>query len=59
MVVLDDAAGLPSEVVFEALVLDPRGSSIDYTWSFCPVESSEACADYEDRRDKALASGTT
>jgi hypothetical protein len=43
------------DMSFSALVVDPRGRTIDYTWSFCPVESSRACADYEDRRLDAPA----
>ncbi|MEK7703917.1 MAG: hypothetical protein AAB426_03075 [Myxococcota bacterium] len=40
---------------FTALVVDPQGASIDYRWSLCPVESNEACLDYEARKDNAPA----
>ncbi len=36
-----------AEVSFRALVVDPAGLDVDYTWSFCPVESSSACADFD------------
>ncbi len=46
------------DVTFSALVLDPRQAAlattpIDYTFSFCPVESNEGCLDYERRRAEA------
>ncbi len=47
-------AGRPSQSLtmrFEALVVDPRGGPVDYRWSFCPIESSTACANYEGVRD--------
>ncbi|MBN1959494.1 MAG: hypothetical protein JW841_00990 [Deltaproteobacteria bacterium] len=37
-----------AELTFNALVLDPRGGPVDYTWSFCPVESTLACDDFEE-----------
>ncbi|MBI5508971.1 MAG: hypothetical protein HY903_09475 [Deltaproteobacteria bacterium] len=45
----------PISMSFRALVVDPRGGPVDYTWSFCPVESNNACADYEQRRAAAGA----
>jgi hypothetical protein len=47
---LDDGA-LPSQVTFEALVVDPQGGPVHYTWSFCPLESSRSCDDYAELRD--------
>lgn len=44
---------VPVDVTFEALVLDPRGGEVSYSWSLCPLDSSLACRDYADRRDDA------
>ncbi len=49
------------DVTFSALVLDPRQPAlatapIDYVFRFCPVESSEGCLDYEQRRAEAAES---
>lgn len=44
-----------TEVRFEALVVDPRGVQVTYTWSFCPVESHIACLDYQDRMSDGYA----
>ena len=30
-----------------ALVVDPRGGPVSYTWSLCPVQSSMACDDFD------------
>lgn len=54
MVVLDRAAELPAEVVFDALVINPQGGATNYVWRFCPVESTRACADFEMLRDTAI-----
>jgi hypothetical protein len=40
-------------VTFTALVADPRGGAMNVRWSFCPVESNSACADWEAKRDAA------
>ena len=37
----------PTDVTLEALVVNPRGGSLAVDWSFCPVESSNACRDFE------------
>jgi hypothetical protein len=45
------AAEAPARAVrFEALGVDPRGVPMVYDWQFCPVESSETCSDYEQRK---------
>lgn len=38
-----------TDLTFEALVVDPRGGSIDYTWELCPVESDRACRDFDEK----------
>lgn len=48
------------QVTFSALVVDPTQPHVDaapltYTFSFCPVESSEGCLDFDARRDDAPA----
>jgi hypothetical protein len=48
----------PVEVRFSALVVDPRepplaSNPVQYTWSLCPVESNQACTDYERFRQSA------
>lgn len=43
---------VPSEVRFEALVVDAQNRPIQATWQFCPVESGRACLDYEDRLEQ-------
>ena len=35
-------------LTFDALVVDPLGGPVDFSWSFCPVESLRACADFDD-----------
>jgi hypothetical protein len=45
----------PLAVTFRALVLDPRGGSMAYDWQFCPVESSQTCGDFAERRKQAPA----
>lgn len=40
-------------VTFEALVVDPRGGTVQATWRFCPVESEDSCLDYEALRAQA------
>jgi hypothetical protein len=37
---------------FEALVVDPRRGPVPYVWQLCPVESQQACADYDDWRGR-------
>lgn len=46
-------AAVPVDATFEALVLDPAGGEVSYSWSFCPLDSSRACRDYSDLRDNA------
>ncbi len=37
-------------VSVSALVVDPRGGAeVNYTWSLCPLPSSLACSDFDDR----------
>ncbi len=43
---------LEFEVSFDALVVNPRGEPLDVAWQFCPVESDDACRDYETERDR-------
>jgi hypothetical protein len=50
---MDRGAEAAAAVSFQALVVDPRGPSMAYQWSFCPVESSETCADFAQRRAAA------
>jgi hypothetical protein len=50
-ILLDAPAAM--DMRFAALVVDPRGGAIDYTWSFCPVDSSSGCMDYEEKREAA------
>jgi hypothetical protein len=45
----------PLAVTFRALVLDPRGGPMAYDWQFCPVESSQTCGDFAERRKQAPA----
>ena len=33
-------------VSFSALVVDPRGGTVNYAWRFCPIESDPTCRDY-------------
>ncbi len=54
---LDDP--IPEEVRFTALVVDPREENlganvIELQWSFCPVDSDQACLDYEELMEEAL-----
>jgi hypothetical protein len=37
----------PAQVTVDALVVDPAGATVTATWTFCPVESDSACADFE------------
>jgi hypothetical protein len=48
----DPGAG-PQAVTFKALVIDPRGGPMGYDWAFCPVESSQTCADFDQRKAAA------
>jgi hypothetical protein len=43
----------PAPVSFQAVVVDPRGASMVYHWRFCPVESTQTCADFDARRAAA------
>ena len=56
---VDGEAAPPGPVSFRALVVDPLGSQLDgamvYEWRFCPVESRETCADFDQRRAAAPA----
>jgi hypothetical protein len=45
--------GAPPTVTFQALVVDPRGMPMVYDWRFCPVESSQTCGDFDQRRAQA------
>ena len=36
----------PIDTQVGAVVVDPRGGTLQYTWSLCPVESSLACDDF-------------
>ena len=47
------ASPSPVDMRFSALIVDPRGGPIDYAWSFCPVESSSACMDFDAKRAAA------
>jgi hypothetical protein len=49
-----DPGAVAQTVTFQALVMDPRGGPMAYDWAFCPVESSQTCADF-DRRKAAVA----
>ncbi len=42
-------------VVFDALVVDPRGQPTTFHWSFCPLETSGLCADFNDNRLRLTA----
>ena len=46
---------LAPQITFEALVVDPRypDEPIDLRWEMCPVESSRACNNYDERIDTA------
>jgi len=46
-------AGSSGDVTFRALVADPRGQAVGFTWGLCPVESSTACMDYDELRQAA------
>jgi hypothetical protein len=52
---VDGQATQPGPVSFQALVVDPRGPAMVYRWRFCPVESSDTCADFGERRAAAPA----
>jgi len=43
----------PQTVIFSALVVDPSGETLTYRWSYCPVESDNACNDYAVLRAQA------
>lgn len=46
--VLKDPTDDPTlAAVFTALVVDPRGGDVQYTWQFCPLPSSNACDDFD------------
>ncbi|MBC7792630.1 MAG: hypothetical protein H7Z43_02895, partial [Clostridia bacterium] len=54
----------PVQVRFSALVVDPReaplaSNPLQYRWTLCPVESNEACLDYETFRTTATADQQT
>jgi hypothetical protein len=51
--VLVDRDGAAAEVRFQALVVDPRGPTMTWSWEFCPVESTQTCADFAARRAEA------
>jgi hypothetical protein len=53
--VLVDRDGAAAQVSFQALVVDPRGPTMAWSWGFCPVESSETCGDFAARRAQAPA----
>jgi len=54
--VADPEARPPVPVSFQALVVDPRGLPMLYDWSFCPVESSQTCGDFDRRKAEASPS---
>ena len=35
--------------LFSALIVDPRGGNVSYTWEFCPLPSNNACDDFDDQ----------
>ena len=37
----------PLTVSVSALVVDPRGGELRYEWSLCPIESTQACYDFD------------
>ena len=37
----------PTQVEFSALVVDPSGKTHPFIWSLCPVDSHNACLDYD------------
>jgi hypothetical protein len=53
--VLVDRDGGGVQVAFQALVVDPRGPTMAWRWGFCPVESTQTCADFAARRAEAPA----
>lgn len=48
-----DLSQLDINVRFDALVVDPRGGEVSFAWQFCPIESFEACRDFEEIRDRS------
>ena len=42
-------------VTFQALVVDPRGGSLNYRWRFCPVESDATCSHWKVDRESVPA----
>jgi hypothetical protein len=52
---LVEREGAAAPVSFQALVVDPRGPSMVWSWAFCPVESSQTCGDFVARRAEAPA----
>ncbi|HEY0713210.1 MAG TPA: hypothetical protein VGF45_11090, partial [Polyangia bacterium] len=49
-----DPAG-EQAVTFEALVLDPRGGPMQFSWRFCPVDSNQTCGDFNEQHKRAPA----
>lgn len=47
---VDPMAPTSVDMEFSALVVDPRGGTIHYDWSFCPVESNLACLNYDTKK---------
>lgn len=45
--ILYELVPMPADFTVSALVVDPQGGTLSYSWRFCPVESSNACNDYE------------
>ena len=35
---------------FDALVVNPTRAPLEFTWSFCPIESGRACVDFEEEK---------
>jgi len=56
-VLFDRATGFSApQVSFSALLVDPRGGApAMFQWRFCPVDSTEACADFAKQRESAPA----
>jgi hypothetical protein len=52
-VLFDRANGFSApQVTFSALLVDPRGGApATFQWQFCPVDSTQACADFAKQRD--------
>lgn len=53
-VLFDREVGWSSpQVEFTALVADPRGTTTTFTWRFCPVESEQACMNFNSLKEQA------